>query len=229
MNKIKIKVDVVSDVVCPWCYIGKRRLEEAISKLPETIEVEVSHLPFELNPQLPAGGTDQKEYLRNKFGGDDRYQQLTGRVKSVAKEAGLNFDFESQRVLPNTLDAHRLIQYARSSSVQDAVVESLMKAYFEDGIDLSNRETLLDIVSQAGLDRNEAAKLLESDVDVSQIREMEQMNHQRGISGVPFFIINSKYGVSGAQPSETLVQILSEVGKEALVDGESCEVGDPNC
>lgn len=229
MNKTKIKVDVVSDVVCPWCYIGKRRLEAAIRQLPQDVEVEVRHLPFELNPTLPAHGTDQKEYLRSKFGSDDRYLQLTERVTSVASTEGLNFDFKSQHVLPNTLNAHRLIQFATDANVQGAVVESLMKAYFEDGVDLSKQETLLDIVAQAGLDRRAASQLLQSGDDIAAIREMEDLHHQRGISGVPFFIINNKYGVSGAQPSDTLVQVLTEVATEELAEGEACEVDDPKC
>jgi predicted DsbA family dithiol-disulfide isomerase len=229
VNKTKIKVDVVSDVVCPWCFIGKRRLEAAIRSLPENLEVEVRHLPFELNPDLPSGGTDQKEYLRNKFGGDDRYQQITARVTSVAEAEGLRFDFSKQAVLPNTLDSHRLIQFAAEAGVQGKVVEGLMKAYFEDGKDLSDRDTLLDIASDAGVDRQAAGKLLDSNEDVQSIRNMENLNHERGISGVPFFIIDNKYGVSGAQPSETLVQIFTEVASEISAKGETCEVDDPNC
>jgi len=217
VEKIKIKVDVVSDVVCPWCYIGKRRLENAISRLPENIEVEVTHLPFELNPNLPTEGTSQQQYLTDKFGGNERYLHLTARVSSIAEGEGLNFDFTRQRVLPNTLDAHRLIQFAPTSKVQGAVVESLMKAYFEDGVDLSNRENLLEIAERAGLSRQAAANLLQSDAGIMEIRGLENLNHQRGISGVPFFIINNKYGVSGAQPSETLQQIFAEVGNETIM------------
>lgn len=219
MNKIKIKIDVVSDVVCPWCYIGKRRLEDALRRLPENMEAEVRHLPFELNPNLPADGTPQKEHLRNKFGGEERYHELTQRVSSIAKTEGLNFDFAMQAVLPNTLDAHRLIQFAPNAEIQGSVVESLMKAYFEEGVDLSNRENLLDVVAKAGLDKQAAASLLDSQTDVPEIRKMEQLNHQRGITGVPFFIINDKYGVSGAQTSDTLLQVFSEAGEEAAAKG----------
>ena len=214
MKDTKIKVDIVSDVVCPWCYIGKRRFEAAIASLPPNIEVSVRHLPFELNPNLPVAGTDQKEHLTNKFGGDQRYEQLTERVTSVAKEEGLNYRFNIQNVLPNTLDAHRLIQFASTSNAQDAVIEGLMKAYFEEGIDLSNRDNLLDIAAKAGVDRQAASQLLQSDGDVPAIRQMEKLNQERGISGVPFFIINDKYGVSGAQPKETFLQILMEVAAE---------------
>jgi predicted DsbA family dithiol-disulfide isomerase len=213
VNKIKIKVDVVSDVVCPWCYIGKRRLEDALRNLPESLEVEVTHLPFELNPDLPPQGADHKQFLSDKFGGDERYQQMTGRVSSIAKSEGLNFNFDRQRVLPNTLDAHRLIQLA-GPSTQGTIVEVLMKAYFEDGVDLSNRSSLLDLAEKSGLARQDASDLLGSDKGVDEIRQLEHLNHQRGISGVPFFIINNKYGVSGAQPAETLLQIFKEVGAE---------------
>jgi predicted DsbA family dithiol-disulfide isomerase len=117
-------------------------------------------------------------------------------------------------VLPNTLDAHRLIQFAAMGGVQDSVVEGLMKAYFEEGVDLSNRKNLLDVAAKAGLDRQAASRLLQSDADVPAVRQMENLNQERGISGVPFFIINDKYGISGAQPKETFIQVLMEVAAE---------------
>lgn len=208
MQKVKIKVDVVSDVVCPWCYIGKRRLESALSRLPENFEVDVAFLPFELNPDTPRSGTDQKTHLMEKFG-EERYDQLTDHVTAVAAGEGLAFDYSKQSVIPNTFDLHRLIQYAKGSGKQAEIKEALMKAYFEQGVDLSKTENVLDIAEKAGLDRKQTAAFLASTDGAQEVRKMEQLNYQRGISGVPFYIINNKYGVSGAQPSDVFFQILT--------------------
>lgn len=215
MDKIKIRIDVVSDVVCPWCYIGKRRLESALSRLPETYEVDVNFLPFELNPELPKAGTDHKEYLSNKFGSKDRYDQLTEHVANVAAGEGLNFDYSKQSVMPNTLDSHRLIQFAKKYGKQAALKEALMKAYFEQGVDLSKNENLVNIAVDNGLDRKEIQTFLASDAGANEIKQMELLSQQRGVSGVPFYIINGKYGVSGAQPIDAFVEILTEVAAEA--------------
>ena len=208
-NKTRITIDVVSDVVCPWCYIGKRRLENALSRLPENYQVDVNFLPFELNPDTPKSGTDHKSYLAEKFGSMDRYHQLTDHVTNVAKGEGLAFDYEKQSVIPNTLDSHRLIQYAKRFGKQPEMKEALMKAYFEQGVDLSRSENLLDIAEKTGLDRTQAATFLASDELALDVKQMEQVNYKRGISGVPFYIINNKYGVSGAQPSDAFLEILT--------------------
>lgn len=216
MSKNKIRIDVVSDVVCPWCYIGKRRLENALSRLPENIEVELSFLPFELNPDIPKTGADHKQYLSDKFGSKERYEQLTDHVVNVAAGEGLRFDYAKQSVMPNTLDSHRLIQFAKKSGKQAAIKEALMKAYFEQGVDLSKHENLANIAAQNGLDRNEVQSFLLSNEGAMEVKQMEQINYQRGISGVPFYIINNKYGVSGAQPSDAFVEILTEVISQDL-------------
>jgi predicted DsbA family dithiol-disulfide isomerase len=208
MDKIKIRIDVVSDVVCPWCYIGKRRLENALSRLPDNYEIDLNFLPFELNPDTPKSGVDHKQYLAEKFGGTERYSQLTDHVTGVAATEGLKFDYEKQSVIPNTLDSHRLIQYAKRFGKQAAIKEALMKAYFVDGIDLSRTENLVAIAEKNGVD---AKTFLESNEGADEVKQMEQVNYQRGISGVPFYIINNKYGVSGAQPSDTFVEILSNL------------------
>lgn len=212
----KISIDVVSDVVCPWCYIGKRRLENALSRLPDDIQVEVNFLPFELNPDLPKTGTDHKSYLAKKFGSKERYEQLTDHVVNVAAGEGLKFDYGKQSVMPNTLDAHRLIQYAKRYGKQPAVKEALMKAYFEQGIDLSKPENLATIAEGSGLDADEVRAFLAGEEGAHEVKQMEQTNYQRGISGVPFYIINNKYGISGAQPSDTFVEILMEVAAESV-------------
>ena len=211
MSKPKIKIDVVSDVVCPWCYIGKRRLEKAIDQLAGQIEVEVEFHPFELNPDMPKEGKNQKEHLINKFGGEARYKQITDNVANVAAEEGLSFNFDKQKVSPNTRDAHRVIRYAKVEGKQAAVKEAFLKAYFEEGIDLSKRENLLAIAVKVGLNAIKVSSLLDSDEGLVEIELEQKMNRQRGISGVPYFIINNKYGISGAQPSEVFQKVLLEI------------------
>lgn len=212
--KPKIKIDVVSDVVCPWCYIGKRRLERAVAELSSTYDFDIEYHPFELNPTTPESGLNQKEYLTKKFGGEDRYKELTARVTGVASEEGLNFDFSKQPVSPNTRKAHSLIQFARSEGKQLAVKEAFMKAYFTDGIDLSKKENVVDVAVQAGLDKEKVESVLADENAPIQVALAEQELSKLGISGVPFYIINNKYGVSGAQSSETFIKAFHEIGQE---------------
>ena len=229
MTKPKIKIDVVSDVVCPWCYIGKRRLEKAINMVKDKYEFEVEFHPFELNPNLPATGTDQKDFLIQKFGGEQRYHQLTNHVAQVASEEGLHFDFPKQQVLPNTREAHRIIQFARQEGVQPSVKEAFMKAYFEDGVDLSKKENLVDVSVKAGLSKEKVEKLLSTDEGLAEVAYAEQELQKLGITGVPFYIINNKYGISGAQPSATFIQALEDIGSKTELTGEACDTETKDC
>ncbi len=228
MIKPVIKIDVVSDVVCPWCYIGKRRLEKAIDVLKGEFDFDVEYHPFELNPTMPSEGRDQKEYLVAKFGGEERYRQITSHTEKTAAQEGLKFDFSKQKNSPNTLNSHRLIAFAKQNGKQAQVKEALMSAYFEKGIDLTKNENLVSIAVENGLDANETFTFLKSDELTAEVKLEEQLNHQRSISGVPFYIINNKYGVSGAQPTEVFVNAFTEIGNEP-VGGESCEVGEKDC
>jgi predicted DsbA family dithiol-disulfide isomerase len=222
-------VDVVSDVVCPWCYIGKRRLEKAISKLQNEFDFQIEYHPFELNPDMPEAGRNQKEYLANKFGGEDRYHQITAHVTKTAAQEGLHFDFAKQNVSPNTRKAHRLIAFAKQFGLQLPMKEALMSAYFEKGIDLTKDENLITIAAEVGLDKNKATSFLSSNELLSEVKLEEQMNYQRGISGVPFYIINNKYGVSGAQPVDVFIQAFTEIGNERITTGEACDIDSNKC
>jgi predicted DsbA family dithiol-disulfide isomerase len=228
MSKPVIKIDVVSDVVCPWCYIGKRRLEKAIDQLKDDFEFEVEYHPFELNPTMPAEGRNQKEYLSAKFGGEERYRQITSHTEKTAAQEGLSFDFSKQKTSPNTLDSHRLIAFAKSKGKQAELKEALMSAYFEKGIDLTQNKNLVAIAVEHGLDAHETEQFLKSDNLTAEVKLEEQLNYQRGISGVPFYIINNKYGVSGAQPTDVFVNALTEIGG-SVVAGEACDVDGKNC
>ncbi len=229
MSKPEIKIEVVSDVVCPWCYIGKRRLEKAVDQLKNDYDIKITFSPFELNADMPAEGLDQKLYLSKKFGSQERYEQITSHVTSTAKDEGLSFDFKKQKVSPNTRDAHRVIWYAQQEGKQPAAKEAFMKAYFEEGIDLSKKENLITVAEKAGLNKEKVKALLESNDGLAEVALAEQMNHQRGISGVPFYIINNKYGVSGAQPSETFIKVLTEIGQQVTTEGEACDIATKDC
>ncbi len=225
-----IIIDIVSDVVCPWCYIGKRRIEKAMRELSQEFDFDVSYLPFELNPQTPKEGFNQKEYLANKFGGPERYDQITSHVTNVASAEGLKFDFDKQPTSPNTKDAHRVIWFAKKEGKQLQVKEAFLKAYFEDGVDLTRKENIIAIAVSAGLNKEHVATLLDSNEGIMEVNRLEQQNHQRGISGVPFYIINNQYGVSGAQPSDVFIQALKQIGSEVILsESEACNVDEKNC
>lgn len=224
----KIKIDIVSDVVCPWCYIGKRRIEKAIDQLQGQFEFDINYLPFELNPTVPPSGFNQKDYLIKKFGSEAKYNQITSHVTTVAAEEGLNFDFAAQKIAPNTRDAHRIIWLAKQEGKQLAVKEAFLKAYFEDGMDLSKPENLITIAVACGLSETRVTALLNSDEGLQEVVTMEQLNQKRGVSGVPFYIINDQYGISGAQPTETFIQALTQIGHE-VESANACDVESKAC
>jgi predicted DsbA family dithiol-disulfide isomerase len=228
MNRPIIKIAVVSDVVCPWCYIGKRRLEKAINLVSNEFDFEIQYYPFELNPEMPANGVNQKEYLINKFGGEEQYEKITGQTSYVASLEGLEFNFDKQRIAPNTRNAHRLILFAREEGKQLELVEGLFKAYFTDGVNLSDESNLIDVAVKAGLDRDTVETILQSDAGLKEVVKAEKELQAMGVRGVPFYIINDKYGISGAQPSETFVQAFRNIALETVA-GQTCEPGQANC
>jgi predicted DsbA family dithiol-disulfide isomerase len=212
-----LSIDVVSDVVCPWCYVGKRRLEEALklwaAQHPD-IEPVVRWHTFQLNPDMPAEGMSRKDYVQNKFG--DRAESVYGRVTGVGAEVGIAFAFDQIVRQPNTVVAHSLIAMAEPGEAQDRMVEALFKGYFLDGRDLTEASELLDIAVSAGMDRAEAERHLQDGVLHSQTIESDKVAREMGISGVPFFIFNQKMGVSGAHESETLLQAMQQAMQESL-------------
>jgi predicted DsbA family dithiol-disulfide isomerase len=200
-----LTVDVISDVICPWCYIGKRRLDKAVAALDGQHEVRVRWLPFQLNPAMPKDGIGRREYRTRKFGSWERSLELDGRVAAAGKEEGIHFAFDRIERTPNTLDGHRLIWLAGEEKVQDAVVEALFRAYFTDGRDISKRPTLLDVVAEVGLDRHKAEAVLDAD-GLEAVEEAGEMARRWRVEGVPFFIINGTLTLSGAQPPDAFLQ-----------------------
>lgn len=208
-----LTIDVVSDVVCPWCYIGKRRLEEALAQLHEVepdLPVDVRWHPFQLNPDLPPEGADRREYLDRKFGGPRRAGEIYARVEAAGATVGIPFAFGAIERQPNTLEAHRLIAWAqtRPEGDPDALVESLFKAYFIEGLYLGDRDVLVARASAAGFDADDARTMLESQELVEAVVNADRHARELGVSGVPFFIIEGTTAVSGAQEAATLLDAI---------------------
>lgn len=210
-NEPGATVDVVSDVVCPWCYIGKRRLEAALAR-SERPRPEVRWHPFQLNPDIPAGGVDRRSYLEAKFGGPQRAREIYARVEEAGREVGIPFAFERIQRQPNTLDAHRLIAWAQSTDAgrADGLVERLFRAYFTEGINIGEAEELARLAGEAGYDAAAALVHLQSDEGRAEIAVADERSKEMGIGGVPFFIFNRRLAVSGAQPPETLADAIAQ-------------------
>jgi predicted DsbA family dithiol-disulfide isomerase len=203
-------VDVISDVICPWCFIGKRRLEKAVAALDGQHEVRVRWLPLQLNPTMPKEGISRREYRTRKFGSWERSQELDARVVAVGKGDGIDFAFDRIERTPNTLDAHRLTWLAERKGVQGAVVEALFRAYFTEGRDISSHETLLDVVAEAGLDRQKAEALLNGDDGLEAMKEADTLARRFRVEGVAFFIVNGTLTLSGAQLPDAFLAVFRQ-------------------
>ncbi len=202
-----ILIDVISDTVCPWCFIGKRRLEQAMRERPN-YSFKVEWRPFQLNPEMPKQGMPRQQFLALKFGGDDRAKKIYKTVETTAQEEGLDFRFSRIGNQPNTLASHRLIRWAGSAGVQDQVVEKLFQSYFFDGADIGDHQVLAELAETVGMDRELVGRLLEEGADEKLVSEEELVARRMGIAGVPCFIVDGKYAVSGAQDSTVLHNVF---------------------
>ncbi len=219
----EIAVDIVSDTVCPWCYVGKRRFEAALARRPADVAVRVGWRPFQLNPDMPPEGMDRPAYLAAKFGGSGRAQQVYDAIREAGAATGLDFDFDAMARQPNTVNSHRLIDRAArvgsvgdggpgaANGLQDAVVERLFRACFMEGRDIGDLETLVELAADAGLDAGETRAYLESDADIDRIRQEDRMARQMGIQGVPCFIFDRQFAVSGAQDPAVFLDVFERV------------------
>lgn len=216
----KVQIDVVSDVVCPWCYIGRQRLKQAIADL-EGVEVEVRWRPYQLDPTIPAEGHDRKAYMLAKFGSEERLKEVHKTVLGAGQEAGIEFDFGAIAVSPNTLDAHRVIRWSQTAGpgVQDRLVGALFKAYFEDGKNVGDRSVLIDAAREAGMDVAVVESLLPTDADRDAVRTEIETASRMGIRGVPCFLLENRYAVMGAQEPDALADAIRQVA-EAKARGE---------
>ena len=227
-----LMIDIMSDLVCPWCYIGKRRLERAIAALPGGTEAEIHWHAYQLNPDMPREGIERRSYRIAKFGSWERSQQLDAQVTAAAQAEGLPFDLEKAARTPNTFDGHRVVWLAGESDSQNAVVEALFRAYFIDGRDIGDADTLIEIATAAGLDRGRVAALLSSDEGVTEVRAEEENARQIGVQGVPMFVINGRVAISGAPQPDTFLQAFQQAGVRLAAAGEVCEIGpdgEKNC
>jgi len=202
-----MRIDVVSDVICPWCYIGKRRLASALQQRPEAA-VEILWHPFQLNPDMPPEGMARERYIAAKFGGGQHASRIYQNVTDVGATVGIPFHFERIRVTPNTRDAHRLIRHASDAGDADPVVEALFNAYFIEGRDIGDRSTLAEIAEEAGFDGEASARFLASPEGAEEVLAADMSARRIGISAVPCFIFERKYVVSGAQEPEFFLPLF---------------------
>jgi predicted DsbA family dithiol-disulfide isomerase len=215
-----VRIDVVSDVVCPWCFIGKRRLEKALALKPD-VPVEVHWHPYFLNDWVPPEGMAREDYLTTKFGSPERYSGIAQRVTAAAAEEGLTYAVDKMKRQPNTTDCHRLIRWAGGIGKSAEMKQKLMDLYFTEGADLTNRAVLLQAATEIGLDPDDVREALASDTDVEAVTREAQSAKEAGIEGVPCFIFAGRYAVSGAQAPEYLATMIERVAREA--GGEAAE------
>ncbi|MBR9842388.1 MAG: DsbA family oxidoreductase [Rhodobacteraceae bacterium] len=211
------KLDILSDPICPWCYIGKIRLEKALAEVPDhpfTIEWH----PFQLNPDMPRDGMDRRAYLEAKFGGKENAVKTYAEIDAHAREEGIELDFAAIQRTPNTLDAHRLIHWAGIENKQGAVVDALFAAYFREGRDIGDSEVLCDIADSVGLDAAVTARLLQTDEDVEMIQRRDAHSREMGVTSVPTFIVANQHAVPGAQPTDLWIRVISELKEQQAAE-----------
>ncbi len=206
-----IRIDVVSDVVCPWCLLGKARLEAAIASMPD-IRAEIHWRPYQLDPTISRNGVDRKRYMEAKFGTGPRLGEAHSQLRKLGEEVGIVFDFDAIQVSPNTMDAHRLIRWAdqTGAGVQDKVVDLLFRAYFEKGEDIGSAAALSRIAAQAGMDPAIIDTLLPTDAEVAGVNAEIEHSRKIGITGVPCFIIDQKYAIVGAQTPDVMADAIRQ-------------------
>jgi predicted DsbA family dithiol-disulfide isomerase len=202
-----LTIDVFADVVCPWCYIGKERLERALAQR-RGVDVTRRWRPFQLQPHLPAAGMAWSDFVGSRFGGFERASPMFERVTSIGASAGVTFDFGRVAAAPNTTDAHRLILLAAEAGDEWPLVDRLFRAHFADGRDVGDRETLAELAADAGLGAEDVRRYLAGDRNRHAVADSQRAAEQVGVTGVPFFVFAGMYAVAGAQSEEVLMQAI---------------------
>ena len=202
-----MKIDIISDTVCPWCFIGKRRLERALAMRPN-ITAEITWHPFQLNPEMPPDGIERQIYLKAKFGSPERAKDIYRAVDQASVGEKLDLQLDDIKRMPNSLQSHRLLHYARRHDKQDVVAENLFQSYFFYGIDIGSIAHLIKIAAESGLDGEDVRSYMESSEDIELVRDHDIQSRKLGVSGVPCFIIAEEYAISGAQESEVFLQVF---------------------
>ncbi len=207
-----VEIDVVSDVMCPWCYIGKKRLEKALALLEDDIKVHVRWRPYQLDASLPVEGKDRQQYLDDKFGTEAG--DIYARIEEAGRHEGIDFAFDKIRIAPNTLNAYRLIRWAAKGGRQQDMVDRLFELFFEEGANLADPDVLTEAGVTVGMDRDLLNKLLPGDADVSEVQQEIAVAQKMGVSGVPCFIINNKFAVMGAQEPDAIADAIRRAARE---------------
>lgn len=207
----KVRIDIISDVVCPWCYLGKARLEKALLMV-DGVEAEIHWRPYMLDPSIPRDGENRKDYMLKKFGDGPQLAEAHKRLTALGKEVGINYDFDAIEISPNTMDAHRLIRWAAQAGpgIQDKVVTALFKSYFEEGRNIGDAEVLIAVAADCGMDADIVRQLLPSEAEEAGVIGEIAQAKQLGITGVPCFVFNQKYAVSGAQEPANLIEAMRQ-------------------
>tara|TARA_A100001037_G_scaffold74753_1_gene66944 strand:- start:1421 stop:2053 length:633 start_codon:yes stop_codon:yes gene_type:complete len=202
-----IKIDIISDAVCPWCYIGKNRLNKAIKNFTDT-EFDIYWHPFQLNPEMPQEGIDRRLYLSSKFGGAERANHIYNQIKLAGETSGISFEFDKIHIMPNSLNAHVLIEYSKNISKQNIIAEELFKLFFIDGKNIGDLNILKEVAKNYSIDifENKNIKIKKKTEDI--VKNSDIVSRSKGISGVPFFIINETYAISGAQENEVFEKVF---------------------
>jgi len=209
-----VRLDILSDPICPWCYIGRTLLGQALAERPDH-PFEIHWQPFRLNPEMPPEGMDRRAYLEGKFGGPEGAAQAYAPVRARAAAAGLEIDFDAIPRTPDTTDAHRLLHWAEVEGCQDAVALALFGAYFHEGRDISDREVLADIADSHGIDAGLIARLLASEADLGEVTTRDAQFREMGVTGVPTFIVAGQHAVPGCQPPEMWLRVIDEMAGQA--------------
>lgn len=225
------QIDIVSDIVCPWCYIGKKHLEKALQQI-DNQAITINWHPFQLDPTIPAEGLNRVEYFEKKFGSNERTQQIYEHITNIGQKIGIDFKFNEIPKVFNTLPLHKLLHVAGKEGFQHDLEERFFKAFFTDVIDFTDTQNLINIMAEYGWEAQKVIDILQND-EISYHVKQEITHYQSmGISGVPFFILNNKYGISGAQPVEVFVNAINQVIEESKpveILGETCDVNRNNC
>lgn len=213
-----MQIDVISDTVCPWCYIGKKRLDKALATWDrQDVSVNVDWRPYQLDPTIPAEGVDRQKYMEKKFG-TERAKSAGKVIAEYGEIEGIKFAFDKIKRSPNTLDSHRLVKWAGDAGKQLDAVELLFKRYFEEGADVGDHGVLLEVATDIGMDKDQVRNMLASDTDRQFIEYEDHMAREMGVTGVPFFLFEKKFSVVGAQEVDTLTKVFTRV-QERLVEG----------
>ena len=211
MNRSQLKIDIVSDVVCPWCAIGYKKLSEAMTQLDDEISFEVNWKPYQLHPEIPREGFDKKEYYKIKFGESLGSSDKFNFISEEGRKVGLEFNFKKSKNLPNTFLAHRLLWLCRSKDMQDVIAEALFHAYFTDGRDVGNEDELIEISSENGLNKEEIKEFFETNIGHEEVLREENRAREMNIFSVPTYIFNKKYLLVGGQESNTFKAYIKKV------------------